>query len=389
MGHMLKAGLITPGFSPSFGAGIPVGGLETLSQLAKSISLSIFCLARSDNDYEGILKLGSAHGMNISRISGKQIIPKFLANSIVHGYPSPSSLVVVDDLSFLHTLETIITIEPFSYISYQLLQFSKRHNKRLITLSFENLPFSPLLNLPPYSFYTHAIRDSKCKIWAATQTTAQCLISKGFDPSNISVCHFGLNLDRYDVKREDHDNFTFLYVGGLTKNKGFIELVRAFEIASKMHNNLNLIVCGDGPLREWLMERIVYASGRIIYKGTVEHSELPKIYSMADVFVLPSKSLRKFGLKIWEEQFGMALVEAMASGLPIITTRTGSIPEIVGNNNFLIADANIQNLVTSMIAAMSTHKVKLREIGTSNRELVRRRFNAIDAAGKIAAMLID
>jgi glycosyltransferase involved in cell wall biosynthesis len=69
----------------------------------------------------------------------------------------------------------------------------------------------------------------------------------------------------------------------------------------------------------------------VIIAGNFSYSEIPEIHNLADIFVLPS-----IPVKNWQEQFGMVLVEALASGKPVISTLCGSIPEVIGNAGILI-----------------------------------------------------
>ena len=110
-----------------------------------------------------------------------------------------------------------------------------------------------------------------------------------------------------------------LCVGRLVPEKGMGELARAFQGLREKYPNLKLTLVGDGPMKNYL-EKI-----RGITIKRVPYQQIHEEYQKADIFCLPSKTTLN-----WQEQYGMVLVEAMACGLPIVTTKTGAIGEVCG-----------------------------------------------------------
>jgi glycosyltransferase involved in cell wall biosynthesis len=84
------------------------------------------------------------------------------------------------------------------------------------------------------------------------------------------------------------------------------------------------------------------AGERIIFTGFVNYKDMPALYAMADVCVLPS---------IWDDPAPLAVIEAMTSGRPLITTRSGGIPEYADKNCAVILERDA-NLVTNLATAM-------------------------------------
>jgi glycosyltransferase involved in cell wall biosynthesis len=115
---------------------------------------------------------------------------------------------------------------------------------------------------------------------------------------------------------------TFLTVRRLSPRMGHGMLLRAFARVADAQANAELFVAGDGPLRAEL-EREAADLGiadRVTFLGYVPDEELPRAYATADCFVLPTRKL---------EGFGLATLEALASGTPVVTTPVGGTTEVL------------------------------------------------------------
>lgn len=146
----------------------------------------------------------------------------------------------------------------------------------------------------------------------------------------------------FNGERRQHDvdgNFTFVSAGNLLPNKRMDLLIRAFAKAFPNEERTRLYIFGDGPERERL-ERMVNELNleeRVFLPGRKPRSVLADFYAMADAFALVSEC----------ETFGVAYIEAMASGMPVISCRSGGpedfvIPEtgiIAGDSETDIAEA--------------------------------------------------
>ena len=114
-----------------------------------------------------------------------------------------------------------------------------------------------------------------------------------------------------------------LFVGTLQPRKNIVRLVQAFELLARSEEELDLVLAGKrgwlaGPIEQALSSSPV--RHRIHWLGHVAEEDLPALYSAAEVFVYPSLY----------EGFGLPVLEAMASGVPVVTTRRGALEEIAG-----------------------------------------------------------
>ena len=139
-----------------------------------------------------------------------------------------------------------------------------------------------------------------------------------------------------------------VFAGRLCKEKGIEAVFKAIKELNR--EDVMLLVVGSNfynsgivsPYEERLRDLVKDIKDRILFTGYVNYSEMPKIYNIADVVVLPS---------IWEEPAGMTIIEAMACGKAVITTVSGGIPEYVGDNNCVLIKRDekiVNNLVNEI-----------------------------------------
>lgn len=149
------------------------------------------------------------------------------------------------------------------------------------------------------------------------------------------------------------DDIVFLFSGRLTPEKGAEELLKAFtEVAQKVPNtklviagafffNSNIVSPFEQKLRNLASNPTV--KNRIIFTGFVNYEDMPAIYAMSDICVLPS---------IWDDPAPLAVIESLFSGKPLITTRSGGIPEYADEQSAIILERDdrlVGKLAKSMV----------------------------------------
>ncbi len=142
---------------------------------------------------------------------------------------------------------------------------------------------------------------------------------------------FGVDVDQFSpIPRSEAPPYNprsgplLLAVGSLVRVKGFDLLLRALAGLKALHPGLRLRVVGDGAERENLgkLAAGLGLAGMVTWEGWIEHRRMPEVYQQADLMV--SASLH--------EAQGMACLEAMACGLPVVGSDTGMLPELLGNH---------------------------------------------------------
>lgn len=156
------------------------------------------------------------------------------------------------------------------------------------------------------------------------------VISMGVDVAKFGECYYEKNFFSQESEK------VVLYVGRLAEIKGVQYLIDAMK-----EINALLVIVGDGPLRQRLMEQAqkinsCYDIQKIIFLGAKPHAELKKMYASADVIVIPSVT-DSHGA---QEGLPTVIIEAMASGLPIVASASGGIVEIIKHmqNGILIKE---------------------------------------------------
>ena len=163
----------------------------------------------------------------------------------------------------------------------------------------------------------------------------------------------------------EHD-IVFTVVASLTPNKGHRVLLDSFAALLEEHPNATLLVVGEGPLRQELGDRT--RQGKIDHKVLFAglQTDISDLLRISDVGLLPSQS---------REGLGMALIEAMAAGLPVIGTNLGGIPEVIadGENGILVPLARADLLADAMKRLATDREARLR-MGRRSRQIYEANF---------------
>jgi glycosyltransferase involved in cell wall biosynthesis len=181
-------------------------------------------------------------------------------------------------------------------------------------------------------------------------------ISSTVIPNIVSSDIF--NVD-YSKKLADHNNqFVFVSVGVLSPIKRFDLLIDAFSFC-KFSSNVKLQIIGDGELKSNLQERVIELGlqNTIEFLGFRSREQTAEIFKKADSFVLASQS----------ETFGVVFLEALFSGLPVISTMCGGPEDFVNDSNGILVPINdVDSLSTALRCMYENHeKYNSKEISSN------------------------
>lgn len=184
----------------------------------------------------------------------------------------------------------------------------------------------------------------------------ELLADKGYAGASCVLPQLAVEPALYKPCNAQVETPTILFVGRLVPEKGLFILFDA--LLSLLDLRWQLLVVGDGPLRGELENRAEFKlCGRVRFLGAVRQDAVPPILSAAHILVLPSIST-----PTWQEQFGYVLVQAMMSSLAVIATRSGAIPEVVGDAAVLVDEDDVASLGNA-IRAIVVDPVKRMTLG--------------------------
>lgn len=153
------------------------------------------------------------------------------------------------------------------------------------------------------------------------------------------------------------DDFVIVYSGRINQDKGVSELIDAM-LRIKKTSNIKLMIIGgsffgntnneDFFIRS-LKEKSKTLEERIVFTGFIPYEDVPYYLHLADIAVLPS---------MWDEPFGLTIAEALAAGLPLITTRSGGIPEICEGVAIIVDREQIVDNLANAILDLYHHPEK-------------------------------
>jgi glycosyltransferase involved in cell wall biosynthesis len=188
-------------------------------------------------------------------------------------------------------------------------------------------------------------------------------------PNGVDCRRFNLHVEAAELRTRLSldEEFTLLFVGALTKwhrYKGLDVLLEATKAALERRRGLRLLVLGDGELRSEY-QRIAARLGlseNVCFLGDISDAELPQYYAASDALVLPSKD--------HSEGFGLTILEACASGKPVIASNVGGIPSIVTHDyNGLLVQPNDPSSLAEATLYLSKNRVAAIAMGRNGRKL--------------------
>jgi glycosyltransferase involved in cell wall biosynthesis len=196
----------------------------------------------------------------------------------------------------------------------------------------------------------------------ANSSDLRDLAYQTYDKKKIEVIFNGVNGEEFKSKLKNNSskNFTIISTSRLTQRKGIIYLLKAVKNLIPTYPQIQLNLVGDGDQREEF-ENFVKKNQlekNVFFKGIVNHDKIIKEYQNSDVFVLPS----------FNEGMSNSLLEALASGLALISTDTGGAKDLIDKNNgFIVSMKNIQEIQKSLETLIKNPN-KLKSMQTSSRK---------------------
>ncbi len=186
-------------------------------------------------------------------------------------------------------------------------------------------------------------------VFVPSNATGDELSDKGIAKSKIRLYPRGIDINRFHPSMGDGfwqsrwslaiDDFKLLYVGRISKEKNIDVLAGAFSLLRRMTDKVQLILVGDGPYRKQMEKRL--GKRQVLFTGYLEGEALARAYASSDLFVFPSAT----------DTFGNVVLEAQASGLPVIVTDQGGPKEnvIAGKTGMIVPAGDEETLAKTIL----------------------------------------
>jgi colanic acid/amylovoran biosynthesis glycosyltransferase len=196
-----------------------------------------------------------------------------------------------------------------------------------------------------------------------SQSIADRLRELGCDPKKIRMNRTGIPLagfPRMEHAFPEDGRWSLLQACRLVPKKGLFTTLEAFSLFQQTYPLAHLTIAGDGPLQESVKKKIreLRIDGSVTLVGFVDQAQLRSLFERAHVFVHPSHTTEDGN----QEGVPNSMLEAMATGLPVIATRHGGIPEAVedGRHGYLVPEKDAVSLAAALVKLTSDRELWFR-----------------------------
>ncbi|KON31306.1 hypothetical protein AC477_04250 [miscellaneous Crenarchaeota group-1 archaeon SG8-32-1] len=230
------------------------------------------------------------------------------------------------------------------------------------------------------SYEKRMMKRSDALIAVSKYTVNELTELYGINEKKIHVIYNGVDVEKFkprsnraELRREfglEEDKKIILFVGRLYHRKGLEILLHSIPSVLKQVSNVKFVISGKGfKQKEASLRNLVKELGieeHVTFLGYVPDEKLPHLYSTSDIFVLPA---------IYEN-FPFAILEAQSTGLPVIATNVGGIPEFLidNENGFVISPGDSAQLIQRILDLLQNGKLA-RKMGDHGRRLIEQKLD--------------
>jgi len=262
--------------------------------------------------------------------------------------------------------------EPYNLATFQAMRLAKKVGARALFFTWQNL----LRRYPPpFSWMERYNLNNAAYAIAGNQEGKEVLRAKGYRGGVAVIPQFGVDPEIY--KPNGHEKregvFCIGYIGRLVEEKGVDLLLRAL---SDLPGEWRLRILGSGP-QKGRLESLVQEldlRGRVAFDSPIPSPGMPDYYRGLDLLVLPSRTHSN-----WKEQFGRVLIEAMATGVPVVGSDSGEIPHVIGDAGLIFPEDDALAFREAIEEIMGDERLRQR-LAQAGRERVLERYTQAQLA---------
>ena len=215
--------------------------------------------------------------------------------------------------------------------------------------------------------YMHWLYGQMDTVFVNSEQYRKCWIDRGFAPEKLKILPRGLDTDLFNPQRRDPSfwrrfgangsDVRLLYVGRISREKDLDVLAAAYHKVREAGAPVKLFIVGHGPYSEALAKILPDA----VFAGYLTGEPLATAYASADIFVFPSTT----------DTFGNVIIEAQASGLPVIVSDLGGPKELVEDGvNGIVTKALDSDEVAKAITLLAKDTERRKQMGQQARQSV-------------------
>ena len=314
------------------------GGIETLARE--------YCNRSSHLNYYMFLYKGGEVADDIEKICGRAVVLNKKSRQFFQIYRDIKKFVKDNDIS-------IVVSHHGSYQLWLYLYLLKKDINEIKTVLYAHSYYADLLTEGGRGFISRLAFNKAYptldKMIAISHAVKDGVVDLGIkNPEKIEVIYNGVDTKRFHYEKHYNEVPLICYVGRLEYVKGVHKLIEAL---AKVDSPYKCLIVGEGSQKEFLQGRVdeLSLSGKIDLCG--RRSDVNDILKHADIFVHPA---------IWNEGFGISLVEAMASGVLCMTYDRGAMREIIDDseNGFIVVPNTIDALAEKLIYVLNEMSIE-------------------------------
>lgn len=298
-------------------------------------------------------------------------------------------LVGLSDLT--SEFDVIHAAENYNMFSLQAALATRATPTKFTFSAGENIPYPRFQHNPALKFIKNFVNTQADRINTTTILGKRALIHEGTNHEKIDIIPNSINTSQFlprsqvspqqvELPNELADELNILFVHRLCEQKGTPYLIDAFQDLNESYDDINLILVGENHLASQYRD-IISKSPDIYWLERVAYKNIKYIYNISDIFSLPSVTMTNN-----EEQFGVAVLEAMSSGLPTVVSDVGGLPHVVdeSHTSIVVPERDVTNLKSGIERLIESQELR-QELGREGRELVEATYDKEVVSRKLRA----
>ncbi|HCT8091391.1 TPA: glycosyltransferase [Enterobacter hormaechei] len=225
-----------------------------------------------------------------------------------------------------------------------------------------------------YLLHQHKVKSQGDKFICVSDFIARQALQHGFPESKTIQHYIGIDVNKYQPRAKEDDQGIILHVARLVEKKGTAVLINAVKQVKLLNPDVKLVIIGEGPLLDGLKAQVTSLGldQTVTFTGALPHVDVMAWMRKASMLVLPSITAKTGDA----EGLGMVLLEAAVTGVPVIGTQHGGIPEAIidEQTGFLVKERDDKQLA-ERISFLMKDEHKRFEMGKNARIFISEKFN--------------